>query len=267
MVEFEDTRSYLVIFLGPLAILSWLAATVARTTVVMQLALGGGISFAGYFALVKLFPDVFDLFTTDMLLTVLGTMGLFLLLIYFAASLVLLVALLTLAVPTIGHNAALVASWIGVSHWAAMCMLALAVALVAFLVYKSRIFSFVGWVLKIGVTSFFLHMMLRLFVMENPPAMDRLQVACWGSSDKDGQPPGRCPVAFDSIPWLALFLVIVVCQIKLAYVCRRKRKKEKKTTKKKGGADSKNKNKSVAYNKVQADEDEYETDPDPDPEG
>lgn len=258
MVEFEDTRSYLVIFLGPLAILSWLAATVARTTVVMHLTLGGSLSFAGYFALVKLFPGAFDLFTTDMLMTVLGTMGLFLLLIYFAASLVVLVALLTLAVPTVGHNSTLIASLIGVPHWVGMCILALLVALVAFLVYKSRIFSFVGWVVKIAVTSFFLHIVLRLFVMENPPAMDRLQVACWGKVDE--QPSGRCPVAFDSIPWLVLLVIIVGGQIKLAYVCRRKRKKVPDADKK---TKTDAKNKAVKYNKVQDAEDEYETDPDP----
>jgi hypothetical protein len=166
--------------------------------------------------------------STTMLLTCVGIFAALLFLVYAAAWVVVIVAMLSLAVPTLQHNADLIADCVGAAQWVAFVILFAGLALLLVLVWASRIFPFVGLLLKITFTSFFLQVMLRQLFLEDPPDMDRTDMACFTAST---DPPGRCSLSFDSFKWMSVLISLVVIQCAALYACKCKSSKKKKKRK------------------------------------
>ena len=224
-MQFEDQGSYLVHFLLPLAIVAYLLVLFLRSGSVLQWTIAAIVAFMVYFALNKAWPATYETANQTMLLTCGGIFMALLFLVYAAAGVVAIVALLSLAVPTLQHNADLIATWLGAPQWVAYALLAAGLLLLVGLIYLSRIFPLIGLLLKVGFTSLFLQIMLRQLYLEDPPKMDRLDMACFSASS---DPPGRCALAFDSYIWMGALVLLVVIQCYALYACRCKRKKKRK---------------------------------------
>ena len=224
MVVFEDQGNFLVDFLLPLAIAAYLLVLFLRSGNILQWTIAAIVTFLSYFFLNKGWPDTYRAGSVTMLLTCVGIFAALLFLVYAAAGIMIIVAMLSLAVPTMQHNADLVANYLGAPQWVAFLILFAGLGVLLLLIYLSRIFPLVGYLLKIVFTSFFLQVMLRQLYMEHPPDMDRTDMACFNAST---DPPGRCSVAFDSAAWLAALLVLIAVQTYALYACRCRRKKPK----------------------------------------
>jgi hypothetical protein len=224
-MEFEDQDWFLVRFLLPLAIVAYLLVLLLRSGSVLQWTIAAIVALLSYFMLNKGWPNTYPTMGTTMLLTVVGLLSAMLFLVYAAAWIMVIVAMLSLAVPTLQHNADLIANWLGAPQWVGLVLLGAGILLLLLMIYLSRIFPLVGLLLKVVFTSLFLQIMLRQLYLEHPPDMDRLDMACFSSSS---DPPGRCALAFDSYTWIGalVLLVVVQCYALYAFRCKRKKKYE-----------------------------------------
>lgn len=230
MVEFEDQDYYLTRFLLPLAGIAYLLVLLVRAVNVLQWTIAAILSLLTYFVLNKFWPATYPIWTTMMLLTCCGIMAALVGLVYAAAWLFVLVAGLSLAVPTLQHNADLIAVWLGAEQWVGFLLLGVSLLALVTLVYLSQTIPLVGLLLKVIFTSVFLQVMLRHLYLERPPAMDRLDMACFSSTT---DPPGRCALSFDSYVWFGVLAALVTLQVFVLYKCRCKKKKQKQKQKKK----------------------------------
>lgn len=228
MVQFDDQGNYLVHFLLPLAAIAYLLVLVLRRGSLLQWTIAAIVALLVYFFLNKAWPATYPASGNLMLLACMGIFAALLFLGNAAAGVLMIVALLSIAVPTLQHNADLIATYLGAPEWMAWIVLGSGLLLLVVLIYLSRIYPFVRLLLKVGFTSLFLQMMLRQLWLEHPPELDRIDMACFTAST---DPPNRCSLSFDSYVWIGIFVLLVLIQCAALYACRCKKTKKTKEQK------------------------------------
>lgn len=223
-MQFEDKGHYLLIFLLPLSIVLYALTPVVGAVRLLQVALSAIVALLFYFMLWVYWPDMFPLWSTTMAVLVLVIMIVMVGLVYVWAWAAAIVALSLVAVPAINHNAAWIAVLFGAPPWAGYLIMTVGVVLVALVVWAASIFPLVRTIIKCAFSSFFLMAMLRTVDLEDPPDLERIDLACGGG---DSDPAGRCPYALDSWPFLALWAALfgVLCWVMFQLRKRRKRRK------------------------------------------
>ena len=113
MVVFEDQGNFLCHFLLPLAIVAYLLVLFLRSGNILQWTIAAIVAFLSYFFLNKGWPDTYKAGNVTMLLTCVGIFAALLFLVYASAGIMIIVAMLSLAVPTMQHNADLISNYLG----------------------------------------------------------------------------------------------------------------------------------------------------------